>query len=151
MTSRHVIPQVLQGFLGTFTSRNSDCDGWWVFGFLVEGLGKMSIDLLGGVAEGAEGTPEVFVRRLAAQRFSEQLAKSGLSRQCVREARVDIWLSSERTFGWQNHTYSSGYDMSFQAHAVSDLGKSCDSPIWTVFVAPHDPKLESRSLRAAQD
>jgi hypothetical protein len=70
MTSRRVILGVLHNFLGTFTSRYSDFDGYWVFGFLVESMDAVRIDLLADV-ESANSTPSGFIRWLAVQRFSE--------------------------------------------------------------------------------
>ena len=78
----------------------------------------------------------------------EQLAKAGIPKQYLREAHVDMWKSPERTSGWLNHTYASGYNVRFQAHAVTDLGRAYDSEVWRLFIAPHDPKLENRSTRA---
>ena len=51
MTSRRVIPGVLHNFLGTFTSRYSDFDGYWVFGFLIESMDRVRIDLLSEAAK----------------------------------------------------------------------------------------------------
>jgi len=148
MTRRHIIPGVLHNFLGTFTSRNSDFDGYWVFGFLVESMETVRIDLLGEVASSPNPTPMGETRRLAAQRFSEQIAKAGLSREGFREAYLDISKSEESTLGFVNGRSSSGYDVRFQAHVVTDLGRAYDSTA-SIFVAPHDPKIELRSGRAA--
>ena len=147
MTSRRVIPGVLHNFLGTFTSRYSDFDGYWVFGFLVEGIDTVRIDLLAEVSESADSTPSGFARRLAAQKFSEQIAKAGLSRECFREAYLDLLKLPESAQGLVNGRSSSGYHVRFQAHVVTDLGRAYDSTA-SIFVAPHDPKIESRSTRA---
>ena len=146
MTSRRVISGVLHNFLGTFTSRYSDFDGYWVFGFLVESMDTVRIDLLGDVAEIADTTPQGFARRLASQKFGEQIAKAGLPREWFREAYLEISKSPESRFGVVNGQSSSGYDMRFQAHVVTDLGRAYDSTA-SIFVAPHDPKIESRSAR----
>ncbi len=147
MASRHVIPGALHNFLGTFTSRYSDFDGYWVFGFLVEGMDTVRIDLLGEVAEGADSTPSGFVRRLAALKFSEQIAKVGLLKAWFREAYLEISKSPESKRGVVNGRSSSGYDLRFQAHVVTDLGRAYESTE-SIFVAPHDPKIELRSARA---
>ena len=46
MAKRRAIRGVLGNFLGTFTSRYSDYDGYWLFGFLVADLKDLRIDLL---------------------------------------------------------------------------------------------------------
>ncbi|MBN2022498.1 MAG: hypothetical protein JW809_06850 [Pirellulales bacterium] len=147
MTSRRVIPGVLHNFLGTFTSRYSDLDGYWVFGFLVDSMDTVRFDLLGEVAESADSTPSGFARRLAAQKFSEQIHKAGLSRERFREAYLDISKSALSKIGVINGQTCSGHDVRFQAHVVTDLGRAYDSTA-SIFVAPHDPKIESRSARA---
>jgi hypothetical protein len=146
MTSRQVILGVLHNFLGTFTSRYSDFDGYWVFGFLVESMDAVRIDLLADV-ESANSTPSGFIRWLAVQRFSEQIAKAGLSKESFREAYLDILKVAESKVGFVNGQSSSGYDVRFKAHAITDLCRAYDSTI-SIFVAPHDPKIELRSTRA---
>lgn len=147
MNSRRVIPGVLHNFLGTFTSRYSDFDGYWVFGFLVASMETVRIDLLGEIAQSADSTPSGFARRLAAQMFVEQIAKAGLPREWFRVAYLDISRSSQNKIGVINGRSSSGYDFRFQAHVVTDLGRAYDSTT-SIFVAPHDPKIELRSTRA---
>ena len=123
-------------------------DGYWVFGFLVERMDGASIDLLDLRTESADTTPSAFARRLAAQKFAEQIAKAGLPRSWFREARLDISKSAEPRFGAVNDRSCSGYDVRFLAHAVTDLGRTYDTTL-SIFVAPHDPKVELRSARAA--
>src|SRR5262249_41036521 len=138
MTSRRVIPGVLHNFLGTFTSRYSDFDGYWLFGFLVENLDTLRIDLLGEIHEDADSTALGFARRLAARRFSEQIAKAGLPKEWVREAYLDISKSSQGKIGVVNGRRCSGYDVKFEAHVVSDLSRAYERT-GSIFVAPHDP------------
>ena len=47
MASRSVIKSVLWNFLGTYMSRYSDYDGYWLFGFLIEDMGELEINILG--------------------------------------------------------------------------------------------------------
>jgi len=140
MTSRHVIPGVLHNFLGTFTSRYSDYNGYWLFGFLVDDLDTKRINLLGESAKSTDSKAWAFAYQLAAQRFSEQVAIAGLSMACFREAYLDISKLPESRL-------SSGYEMRFQAHAVSDLGRAYERTT-SISVRPHNPKLELRSARA---
>jgi hypothetical protein len=147
MTSRRVIPGVLHNFLGTFASRYSDFDGYWVFGFLVEDLDTVRIDLLDEPPGSVDSTPSGFARRMAAQKFREQIAKAGLPKEWFHEAHLDISRSPESKLGFVNGRSSSGYDLRFQAHVVTDLGRAYDSTA-SIFVAPHDPRVESRSARA---
>jgi hypothetical protein len=45
MPGRRSITGVLCGFLGTYTSRYSDFDGYWIFGFLVAQVVDVKFDL----------------------------------------------------------------------------------------------------------
>ena len=145
MTRRRVIPAVLQGFLGTFISRYSDYDGYWLFGFLVDDLSTVTIDLLSEHAR--DSTPLDVTRRLAAQRFAEQVAKSGLPRRWIDLADLTVATSAQGMTGLVNGNAVPGHLMRFQARAVTDLGREYERTV-SVFVAPHDPSIESRSLRA---
>jgi hypothetical protein len=148
MTRRRNIQGVLPNFLGTYTSRYSDFDGYWIFGFLVEGIGETSFDLLDASSECAEATEFAFARRLAVRKFAEQLAKAGLPKSWFREARLDISKSAESKSGFVNGRSCSGYDLRFLAHAVTDLGSIYKSTA-SIFVAPHDPRMERRSIQPA--
>jgi len=146
MTNRRVIWGVLHNFLGTFTSRYSDFDGYWVFGLLVESMDTVRMDLLGEVAESADSTPSDFTRRLAALKFSEQLARAGVLREWFREAHLDMSKSPEGTRGFVNGRIATGYTVRFQAYAVTDHGRAYERTA-SIFVAPHDPRIELRSRR----
>lgn len=147
MTSRRIIPGVLHNFLETFTSRYSDYDGYWVFGFLVEEIEVLRIDLLAEVAACASSRPLDFVHRLASQRFSEQIAKAGLPRAWFRDGWLDLTKSPGSSRGFVNGQSSTGYIVRFQAQIVTDLGRTYGRTA-SMFIAPHDPKIELRSARA---
>jgi hypothetical protein len=110
-------------------------------------MDTVRIDLLADFTEVADSSPSGFARRLAAQKFSEQVAKAGLSSARFREAYLDISKSAEPTRGFVNGRSSAGHCVRFQAHVATDLGRAYDRTA-SIFVAPHDPKIESRSTRA---
>ena len=148
MTSRRAIKGVLHNFLGTFTSRNSDFDGYWLFGLLVKDMRQMSVDLLDASGE-RKATPRAYAEWLAAQRFAEQIGKAGLPKSCLREARLEITKVSDAQHGCSvNGHFCSGYEMRFVAQAVTDLGQTYERAL-SIFVAPNDPKVELRSARAS--
>ena len=43
---RRIIKGVLHNFIGTYTSRYSDYDGYWLFGMVVRDVAELRIDLL---------------------------------------------------------------------------------------------------------
>jgi hypothetical protein len=64
VATRRVLNSVLRGFLGSYSSRYSDFDGFWLFGFLVSDLALMEVDLLASVELGRDvGTPAKAARR----------------------------------------------------------------------------------------
>jgi len=139
----------LHNFLGPYTSRYSDYDGYWLFGKFVSDLDHMSIDLLLLQQSSQSEGPIKVARRLAATKFHEQTRKAGLSMSCVAEATLTITKESDITVGKINGHTCSGHRVTFFARAVSDQGKeySCSR---RVFIAVHNPRAERRSARSAQ-
>jgi hypothetical protein len=146
MESRRDLKGILYNFLGTFTSRYSDWDGYWLFGLLVDDFKQIQIDLVNNNAENNNTKQFRFVKALAVGKFKEQIEKAGLGMSCVREARLDIIKPEDSTFGLVNNSKCSGYDVKFSVRVISDLGKTYKNEI-VIFVAPHNPNVERRSVR----
>ena len=147
MTTQRAIRGVLGNFLGTYTSRYSDFDGYWLFGFLVDSLSDQEIDLLATACDGRK-SPICFAIESAAAKFEDQMRKAGLERSQVREASLSIRRLSEPLMGAVNGRPSAGYNLSFKATAMMESGRRYESER-IVFVAPHNPKFELRSTRVA--
>lgn len=145
MPTRNALRGVLAGFLGTFTSRYSDYDGYWLFGFLVL-ESEIIIDLLGDASDDAS-PPLRAARELARMKFREQLGKSGLPRSTVQRASLYVERPPTPEEGLAGNWRRSGFGVRFRAIAVADNGRSYQREE-VVFVAPHDPRFESRSARA---
>jgi len=146
MKPRRIIKGVLHNFLGTYTSRYSDHDGYWLFGMLVRDVEELSIDLLCPSTDAASPMSVVAAIQLAAQRFREQMEKSGLSVLCAREARLHIMKLNDLRRDFVNGRMSDGHTVRFVAGVVSDRGKTYEHEV-SMFVAPHDAKVETRSAR----
>lgn len=146
MPTRRIMKSVLEGFIGTYTSRNSDLRGYWLHGQLPLDTCEYDFDLM--TTPPNERTPEAAARRLAVRRFKEQLAKSGLDVAMVRSAYLKIHKGTEIVEGWQGDYRSDGHMVEFVASAVMDNGRRYERKR-TVFVAPHDPKKERRRLPGA--
>lgn len=136
---------VLEGFIGTYTSRYSDLRGYWLHGQLPFDILEYNFDLM--TRPPNEDTPEAAARRLAVRRFKEQLAKSGLDVAVVQSADLKIHMGTQPVEGWQGDYRSDGHMVDFIATAVMDTGRRYERKR-TVFVAPHDPKKERRRLSA---
>lgn len=147
MATRKVIRGVLENFLGTYVSRYSEFDGYWLFGFLVENLRELSINLLEqGVNDPA--TPLGVAVSSAFTKFEAQRIKAGLAPAQVRNA----WLTIRRLSGLVNGSVNChtcvGFKLSFSAVAVMDDGTRYERER-VLFVAPHDSHIELRSARVA--
>jgi hypothetical protein len=147
MATRRAIKGALHSFLGTFTSRYADLGGYWLFGFLVEDLEGVSINLLQAAAED-DTMPLSCAKRLAVQNFADQILKARLPRSYFREAMLDMSKSAEARLGFINGCSSLGHDVRFRARAITDSGKTYECST-TVFVAPHNPEVERKSTRMA--
>jgi len=95
MASRRVIKAVLGNFLGTYISRYSDFDGYWLFGFLVESPDDIRVDVLQENHVTCSGSPSDLATTLAVAKFDDQRPKAGLAPSQVRSA----WLTIRRMPG----------------------------------------------------
>jgi hypothetical protein len=148
MKPRRIIEGVLHNFLRTYTSRYSDYDGYWLFGLLVRDVGELRIDLLCPSIDAAAPPSVVAAIQLAAQKFREQMEKSGLSVLCAREAQLHIMRLNDLRRDFVNGRMTDGHTVRFVASVVSDRGKTYEDEV-SVFVAPHDAKVEARSARGS--
>jgi hypothetical protein len=135
---------VLHNFVGTFTSRNSDHLGYWLFGQLPLSIARLGVDLLGSPPVG-DALPDV-VERLAIRRFAEQLLVSGLERSVVREAALRLTRESTPVFGRYGGFEARGHTMTFLARVVMEGGTVVEHQR-SAFLAAHDPTRERRRSR----
>jgi hypothetical protein len=138
-----VIKGVLDNFLGTYTSRYTDYEGYWLFGLLAADLSEVEFDLL--AASGNPDSPLGVTELVASLKFADQAQKAGLGASQVRRA----WLRMERLpeavsrYCYLAGRDRAGYSIAFRAGAVTDDGREYERKR-VVFVAPHDPLCESR-------
>lgn len=143
---RRRLTGVLCGFLDAFVGRDSDYDGYWIFGLLVREGDEVSLDLLAANSK-IEGSPVLCVAaRIARLKFAKVLQKSRIPVQFVSDARFVMSKLEPATRGLVNGRTSDGHLYSLQAEATSDLGKQYTARK-TIFIAPHDPSVEHRSTR----
>jgi hypothetical protein len=147
MVCRRKLASVLHNFLGTYTSRYSDFDGYWLFGMLVAQTESLDFDLLHAEDNSAETPLVANAKRLAAERFADQVGKAGLPISCLCKARLHIARLPDAIRGEVNGHVCVGHDVQFVATVVSDVGKTYERAT-SVFVAPHNRFVESRSTRA---
>jgi hypothetical protein len=146
MPSSRVLRAVLHNTLGTYLSRYSDYDGYWLFGFLVPRLVDLKIDLLRR-NEHADMMQDRAAER-AVTAFREQLAKARFPLDRIRSADlslrreptlVDLDIDGAPAKGWSLVATA-------RAETMSGLRFERQSE---VRVAAHDPAVERRSARSA--
>jgi hypothetical protein len=147
MASRKPMKGILQNFLGTYTSRYSDYNGYCLFGMFVSDLDELKINLLTTENIAGESKPMAIARQLAATKFSEQVNKVGLAISQVREAHLTIKKLAALKKGVVNERVTTGHEVQFLAMAVLDNGKTFESKT-VEFIAPHNPEVERQSTRA---
>jgi hypothetical protein len=146
MASRKAIKSVLHNFLGTYTSRYSEYDGYWLFGFLVDDMIQVKIDLIDMISKRTETAQMDIAIKLAIRLFSEQVKKAGLAISCIQQAQLDIKKLDETITVIINEQECYGYKLNFKATAVSNLGKAYEHEK-SIFVTSHNPWAERRSAR----
>lgn len=135
----------MYNFPSICTGRSSDFDGYWLFGFLSD-LEHLTVNLLDRQPAAAEMSPVSVAIAIARQRFLEQMEKASLSLSSLSEASVEIVRLNEPKMGPVNGRTCEGRHFRFQVRAFSKTGKNykCSR---TIFIAPHNPKIEQRSTR----
>lgn len=149
MSVRRVIRSVLWNFLGAYTSRYSDFDGYWLFGFLVGTGEPREFDLLASQVE--PNRPEETAAFLAQVKFADQLRKAGISASEIRTALLRMSRSPDQV---RRRIYT------IRPFPPNELERDCytvtcrvevtlhDETVFAVeravFVAPHDPLVEYR-------
>jgi hypothetical protein len=146
LPSCRILKSVVYGLVGTYTSRNSDYDGYWVFGLVLDDLQDARLDLLCTGVGPVGRRPWSFARRLAVAKFREQLMKAGLDGGCVRTAELLIHTLPGSSRGFVNGQASDGRTVLFTARVETSTGRLFERAV-SVFVAPHDARVEQRSIR----
>ena len=143
-----VLLGAMSGFLGAYTSRYSDSDGYWIFGFLVETAERLEIDLLNPTLNRTLSARESEAADIACRKFREQVEKHRYELSRIRRAKLMIArLPGEKRLQAQKHSLP-GYDLEFTVAVTSERGKTFKAKE-IVFVAPHDPRAERQSARGS--
>ncbi|MCE9583307.1 MAG: hypothetical protein K8T20_12535, partial [Planctomycetes bacterium] len=90
MARRRTIEGVLYNFLGTYTSRYSDFDGYWLFGFIVESTSQLTLDLMAAPTATSSAAPMVAAAQLAAAKFALGRRRSAGGKASLLLADFDV-------------------------------------------------------------
>jgi len=142
MPRRRALKGAIEGFLATYTSRESDYQGYWLFGQLTRAeLTNTGFNLLGPLDHAR--TPIAMAHRSAVEKFAEQVSKLGLALEVVQVARLSIRATGDSRECWQGRQRSLARQLVFSIHLRTDTDKTYTGRR-TVLVAPHDPRKELR-------
>jgi len=148
-----LMKSVPHNILGTFCSRYSDIDGYWMFSFLIpqlefSGINSLTIDLIGDCY--AESTAILqSVHRRSVSVFRDQLSKAGLSLASIRSATLNISWPMKDSDGQVNLHRCKGRAVLFRVCIMTSQGRMCDAEK-RMFVAPHNPQVEHCSGRQSE-
>src|ERR1700761_321087 len=124
---RKVLNGILAGFLGTYTSRYSDHEGYWIFGMLFRDLNELKIDLLKtDVCLDQKDLKEI-ARELANRKFREQMGKAGLAISLLEGANLTIVKSPHVIMGLVNGRICPGHKVLFSATAIKKRNEGVPS------------------------
>jgi hypothetical protein len=132
------IKGVLHNLLNSYASRNSDYNGYWLFGFLVAELSETKINLL-SPREGPNDDPLIFSETLAALKFRQMIGEGGAILN-VKEASLTIKKLSGSTTGYSRYPVQLVARVVFASDRAVEVEKQ-------IFVAVHNPIMETRSTR----
>jgi hypothetical protein len=142
MIRHRVIKGVLHNFLGTYVSRNSDFEGYWLFGFIVEEIQQVRINLINKNLDDSNRRIMI-AERVAIQRFTELANKAGMQMSWLNEAYLEITKLISPLDVYVNDRLCTGYKLLFKVHVETDLGISYENSS-SLIVAPHNPEIEKR-------
>ena len=139
---RRVLKSVLHNFLGTYTSRYTDFNGYWLFGFLVDIAVPIEFDLVGRASASLDPCIGA-AARYAHRAFRDQMQKARLQMNVVRGAAVTVQKLPGEIRGQVNSHLCVGHTFSVHARVVSGTGAEYQSTR-NIFVARHDAQREHR-------
>lgn len=141
MPSSRVLRGVMGNVLGSYLSRNSTFDGYWLFGFLVPELEELEVDLLAPVASG--DSPTAQAAKLAQSVFREQLAKAGYPLADITRAMLGLSKNEPMQVAHEDRL-GDGWRVVAQLSIATAAGHTVSAER-SVGVCPHDPRVETRS------
>jgi hypothetical protein len=141
MPSVRVLRGVVGNVLGSYLSRYSTFDGYWLFGFLVPDLDNLQVDLLGPIAIGETPREQAVAR--AQQLFHEQLAKARYPRADI--TRATLVLSKDEPMRVEHEGRSDDGWRLVARIAVTTAGGRTFEAHRSIGVCKHDPQQEHRS------
>ena len=141
--NQRILRSVLAGFLGTYTGRYSEYQGFWLFGFL-ELQSPLEVNLLNKSKSTA--SYESIASDLARVKFSEQLQKHGFEVSIIRHAVLTLSSEAQAVTRMAGDFAREGFDTIFRVSVVTGTEKRLED-VKIVFVAPHDERFERRSGR----
>jgi hypothetical protein len=134
MPHRRDLKGVVHNFLGTYTSRYSDHEGWWIFGLAEAQLGNAQVDLLGSFDRADD--PLSAATQMAQAKFAEQLVKAKIPASFIREAHLSVIRAPELSRGHVNGRWCEGHTFTFAVQVVSRHSRTRRLSLWHRIMRP---------------
>jgi hypothetical protein len=145
MPTRRRFRGVISGFLGTYASRASDYQGYWLFGFLTGAPEILTIDLLEPPAARQIEPALDYAVDLAKQIFGSQVDKAGLPPASARGATLTLERQPGMVSRAGGEHLRRGYDIVIRLSVLADTGRRFSGDA-VLFAAPHNPLWERRRV-----
>ena len=152
MATRRALKGVSAGLVGSFMSRNNDVEGYWGMGVLLRcasehGLHELTIDLLDAAANPlAENEPPKIVARRYGEMLKAHLQNAAIDPTKISRARIEVRFGTSGDLPMPPLA-TWGLPFVCVAVIVDDHGRTWSSSKAGV-CGPHDPRRESRRIRA---
>ncbi len=138
----------LAGFLGRFTSRNADYQGYWLIPFLLDLHEPIQIELLAYTEVKGKMADDIraVATRFAQITLSEQLKFVERTPAELQRASLLITSSSESEQRLAGSHVRECFPMKLKVQVKTNSGREFARDL-SLFVAPFDPSLARRSTR----
>jgi hypothetical protein len=121
MPTHRAIKALLDNFLGTFSSRYSDHNGFWIFGLWVSEHDSLLIDLLS--PQSSADSVSSSMANLAKSKFADQVTKAGFCPASFSMAQVSLARSADLVDGHAGNRPARGYRVTLTAQVVGASGR----------------------------
>lgn len=140
------LKSVLHNFLGTFTSRNADYNGYSFWGFVLPFLDYYEIDLLKKSKHYTENILLDEFSDLASHTFLTQLGKHRIETYEILKARLTFAVIDSSQKIEVNGHLTQGSTLKIYAEAQTGLYTIYHKTAYLT-VAKHNPEIEFKSIR----
>jgi len=139
-----IIKSIIDGYHGAFTSRNADYRGYWIFGFIVNELEGLEIDLLLPYPKPTKAiSPMEAIEALARYRFQSIVYRHDFQIELIKEAITEnqVTQKSQYITSLKEGVLRPARGVHFKTSIVTMSGKRYNTQT-IKYIRPHSPRME---------